>query len=121
LLYVNGYDHPDVLAGQGTIGLEIMEQVPDVEAVLIPTGGGGLIAATALAIKSLNPDVQIYGVESVKCPSFSEAMKHGKPVFVKPASTLADGLAVPLVAQWDEMWRKRDLTRMVFPKLTHIL
>merc|ERR1719334_1518447 len=74
-----------------------MEQVPDVEAVVIPAGGGGLIAGAALAIKSMNPNVLIYGAESVKCPSFSAAMKAGKPVYTKASSTLADGLAVPLI------------------------
>jgi len=97
LMYVNGYDHPNILAGQGTMGLEIMEQVPDVEAVIIPAGGGGLIAGSALAIKSMNPNVLIYGAESTKCPSFSAALKAGHPVYTKAGSTLADGLAVPMV------------------------
>jgi len=97
LMYVNGYDHPNILAGQGTMGLEIMEQVPDVEAVIIPAGGGGLIAGSALAIKSLNPNVLIYGAESTKCPSFSAALKAGQPVYTKAGSTLADGLAVPTI------------------------
>jgi len=97
LMYVNGYDHPHILAGQGTMGLEIMEQVPDVEAVLIPAGGGGLIAGSALAIKSMNPNVLIYGAESTKCASFSAALKAGHPVYTKAGSTLADGLAVPTI------------------------
>jgi len=97
LMYVNGYDHPYILAGQGTMGLEIMEQVPDVEAVLIPAGGGGLIAGSALAIKSMKPDVLIYGAESTKCASFTAAIKAGHPVFTKAGSSLADGLAVPMV------------------------
>lgn len=97
LMYVNGYDHPHILAGQGTMGLEIMEQVPDVEAVIIPAGGGGLIAGSALAIKSMNPNVLIYGAESTKCPSFSAAMQAGRPVYTKAGSSLADGLAVPLI------------------------
>ncbi|XP_045159723.2 L-threonine ammonia-lyase-like [Mercenaria mercenaria] len=97
LLYINGYDHPHILAGQGTMGLEIVEQVPDLDACIIPVGGGGLIAGTALAIKNLRPHVTIIGVESEKCPSFSQAMKAGKPVFTATHSTLADGLAVPTV------------------------
>jgi threonine dehydratase len=97
LMYVNGYDHPHILAGQGTMGLEIMEDVPDVDVVLVPVGGAGLIAGVALAVKSINPNVKVYGVESEKCPSFSEALKAGKPVYTKTLATLADGLAVPMV------------------------
>ncbi|XP_069944264.1 uncharacterized protein [Cherax quadricarinatus] len=97
LLYVNGYDHPHILAGQGTMGLEIVEQVPKIDAVVIPVGGGGLIAGVALAVKALYPHIQVIGVESERCASFSAAMKAGKPVYVKAESTLADGLAVPMV------------------------
>ncbi|XP_042240424.1 nascent polypeptide-associated complex subunit alpha, muscle-specific form-like isoform X2 [Homarus americanus] len=97
LLYINGYDHPHILAGQGTMGLEIVEQVPNIDAVVIPVGGGGLIAGVALAVKALYPHVQVIGVESEKCASFSAAMKAGRPVYVKAESTLADGLAVPMV------------------------
>jgi threonine dehydratase len=97
LMYINGYDHPHILAGQGTMGLEIVEQVPDLDAVLIPVGGGGLLAGTALAVKSLYPDVKVYGVELDRCASFTAAMKAGKPVYTKVEPTLADGLAVPVV------------------------
>jgi len=97
LVYVNGYDHPHIMAGQGTIGLEIMEQVSDVDVVIVPVGGGGLIAGIATAVKALNPHVKIIGVESDKCPSFSEALKHNGPVAVECLNTLADGLAVPKV------------------------
>ncbi|XP_064607381.1 L-threonine ammonia-lyase-like isoform X2 [Liolophura sinensis] len=97
LTYINGYDHPHILAGQGTMGLEIVEQVPDVDACIIPVGGGGLIAGTALAIKSLYPNVQIIGAESERCASFSEALKVGHPSYTQPSATLADGLAVPIV------------------------
>ncbi|CAH1774898.1 unnamed protein product [Owenia fusiformis] len=96
-LYVNGYDHPHILAGQGTMGLEIVEQVKDIDAVVIPVGGGGLIAGTALALKNLQPNITIIGVESEKCASFTASLEAGKPVYVNAASTLADGLAVPLV------------------------
>lgn len=96
-MYINGYDHPHILAGQGTMGLEILDQVPDLDACVIPVGGGGLLAGTALAIKTLKPHVKIYGVESERCPSFTEAMKAGKPVWANASSSIADGLAVPLV------------------------
>nr|XP_034833940.1 L-threonine ammonia-lyase-like [Maniola hyperantus]XP_034833941.1 L-threonine ammonia-lyase-like [Maniola hyperantus] len=97
LPYINGYDHPHIMAGQGTVGLEILEQVPDVNAVLVPVGGGGLLAGVATAIKHLQPHVLIYGVETEKCPSMEMAMKHEEPVSVDIRSTLADGLAVPTV------------------------
>lgn len=96
-MYINGYDHPHILAGAGTMGLEIVKQIPDLDACIIPIGGGGLIAGTAVAIKFLAPNCQIIGVESEGCASFTEAMKNDKPVYIKPSSTLADGLAVPMV------------------------
>ncbi|KAK5967141.1 L-threonine dehydratase catabolic TdcB [Trichostrongylus colubriformis] len=95
--YINGYDAPDILAGQGTLGLEILEQVPDVDAIIVPVGGAGLIAGVAVAVKTLKPQVEIIGVESATCPSFTEACKAGKPVEARVRSSLADGLAVPVV------------------------
>lgn len=97
LSYINGYDHPHIIAGQGTLGLEIVEQVQDIDAVVVPVGGGGFIAGVALAVKTLYPRVKIIGVESERCPSFSKAMRAGEPVEVPIQSTLADGLAVPEV------------------------
>ncbi|XP_024086191.1 uncharacterized protein LOC106670494 isoform X2 [Cimex lectularius] len=95
--YINGYDHPDIIAGQGTLGLEIVEQVDDIDAIVVPVGGGGLIAGVALSVKTLNPHIKIIGVESDRCPSFSKALNKGEPTEVEIRSTLADGLAVPLV------------------------
>nr|CAD7413448.1 unnamed protein product [Timema poppensis] len=97
LTYINGYDHPHIMAGQGTLGLEIVEQVPNIDAVIVPVGGGGLIAGVALAVKTLFPHIKIIGVESERCASFSKAVKAGMPVYTKIESTLADGLAVPMV------------------------
>nr|CAD7461623.1 unnamed protein product [Timema tahoe] len=97
LTYINGYDHPHIMAGQGTLGLEIVEQVPNIDAVVVPVGGGGLIAGVALAVKTLFPHIKIIGVESERCASFSKAVKAGMPVYTKIESTLADGLAVPMV------------------------
>merc|ERR1719239_309108 len=97
LMYVNGYDHPNILAGQGTMGLEILTQVPDVDAIVIPVGGGGLIAGVAVAVKTLKPDVKIIGVEPEVCPSFTTALKAGKPVQTQTDASLADGLTVPTV------------------------
>lgn len=95
--YINGYDHPHIIAGQGTIGLEICEQVKDADAVVVPVGGGGLIAGVAAAIKGMKPGIKIIGVESEKCASFTNAMVHGAPIFTPNKPTLADGLAVPTV------------------------
>ncbi|XP_046477432.1 L-threonine ammonia-lyase-like isoform X1 [Neodiprion pinetum] len=97
LVYINGYDHPHIMAGQGTLGLEVVEQVPDIDAVVVPVGGGGLIAGVALAIKTLHPHVKVIGVESHRCASFTAARAAGRPTYTPIESTLADGLAVPMV------------------------
>lgn len=97
LMYVNGYDHPHIVAGQGTMGLEIIEQVPQVDACIIPVGGGGLIAGTAIALKTLKPGIQIIGVESERSTGFQAALAAGHPVRTHVGQTLADGLAVPVV------------------------
>lgn len=96
LKYINGFDNPDVIAGQGTIGLEILEQVNGVDAILVPVGGGGLIAGIALAVKTLKPEVKIIGIESETCPSFQKALRKTADGLY-PESSLADGLAVPTV------------------------
>ena len=97
LTYINGFDHPHIIAGAGTMGCEIVEQVPDVDAVIIPVGGAGLIAGAALAIKTLRPSVTVIGAEPVNCPSLTGALQEGRPVTVPATSTLADGLLVPRV------------------------
>ncbi len=99
LTYLNGYDHPDIIAGQGTLGLEIAAQVPEVDAVIVPIGGAGLIAGVALALKTLKPNVQIIGVEPERAASFTAALVAGKPVKVEVKPTLADGLSVPQVGE----------------------
>ena len=95
LLYVNGFDDPKIISGAGVAGLEILDQVPDVDVIVVPVGGGGIISGIALAVKHINPRVKIIGIESENCPSVKEALKAGKPVKVPMAVTLADGLAVP--------------------------
>jgi threonine dehydratase len=97
LTYVHGYDDPAVIAGQGTLGLEVIEQVPDMDAIIVPVGGGGLLAGVSLAIKSLRPEVRVIGVESAAMPCFSAAMEVGHPNVVESAPTLADGLAIPKI------------------------
>jgi len=97
LTYINGFDDPAIIAGQGTIGLEIATQVPDLDAVIVPIGGGGLIAGIATALKRLKPKVKIYGVEPTAAASFAAALEAGKPVEIEMKPTLADGLSVPKV------------------------
>jgi threonine dehydratase len=94
LTYIHGYDDPAIIAGQGTMGLEILEQVPDVEAIVLPIGGGGLIAGVAAAVKAKRPKVRIIGVESERWPGFSKSRRAGRPVPITGTATLADGLAV---------------------------
>jgi len=93
LTYVHGFDDPGVIAGQGTIGLELLEQVPELEAVIVPVGGGGLIAGVSLAVKAQQPQIQIIGVEAEVMPSFTQALAAGHSVVVPARPTLADGLA----------------------------
>jgi threonine dehydratase len=97
LTYINGFDHPAVIAGAGTLGMEIVEQLPGVDAVILPVGGAGLIAGVSLAIKTLRPDVKIYGAEPEAVPSLTEALQAGRPTLISPGPTLADGLLVPKV------------------------
>jgi threonine dehydratase len=97
LAYIDGYDDPAIIAGQGTAGLEILEQVPDAEAVIIPVGGGGLLAGVSLAVKTRRPEVQIVAVEAENVASFSAAVEAGRPTRIALHPTLADGLAIPQV------------------------
>ena len=97
LAYINGYDDPAIIAGQGTVGLEIVEQVPALDAVVVPVGGGGLLAGIALAVKTLRPQTKIIAVESDHVASFTAAMKAGHPECIEIEPTLADGLAIPQV------------------------
>jgi threonine dehydratase len=97
LAYIDGYDDPAIIAGQGTMGLEVIEQLPNLDAVIIPVGGAGLFAGVSLAIKSLRPDTKIVAVEAENVASFSAALEAGKPTKIMMRPTLADGLAIPQV------------------------
>src|SRR5437763_3969639 len=97
LAYIDGYDDPAIIAGQGTMGLEILDQVKDVDAVIVPVGGSGLIAGVSLAIKTLRPKTKVIAVEAENVASFSAALKAGQPTRVDLKPTLADGLAIPQV------------------------
>lgn len=108
LTFIHPFDDPLVMAGQGTIGLELLEQVPELEAVVVPIGGGGLISGVACAIKESRPEVRIVGVQTERLPSMVMAVEAHQPVTVAPAITIADGIAVrragnltlPLVEQY---------------------
>jgi threonine dehydratase len=99
LAYIDGYDDPSIIAGQGTMGLEILEQVPNVDAVIVPVGGAGLIAGVSLAVKTKRPKVKVIAVEAENVASFSAALKAGKPTRIEMQPTLADGLAIPQVGK----------------------
>lgn len=94
LTFIHPFDDENVIAGQGTIGLEILDQMPDVEAVIVPVGGGGLISGVAYAIKSLRPDVKVYGVEAANAPSMLRSIQKGKSITLDTVATFADGIAV---------------------------
>lgn len=93
-VFVHPFDDPAVIAGQGTLGLELLEQVPDLDAVVVPVGGGGLIGGVALAIKSLAPRVEVIGVQAAALPAMRQALERGGPTDLPPAPTIADGIAV---------------------------
>jgi threonine dehydratase len=128
LTYIDGFDHPDIIAGQGTLGLEILEQVPDVDAIVCPVGGGGLLAGLCVAVKALRPRVRIIAVESVATGNLSAALRAGRPVRVPRRPTLADGLAtltvgarsfglirprVDSVVRVEEKWISLSILRML--------
>jgi threonine dehydratase len=94
LTFVHPFDDPEVIAGQGTIALEILEQEPDVDAVVVPVGGGGLVSGIAVALKALRPSARVVGVESEMLPCMLQAVEAGRPVTLEPANTVADGIAV---------------------------
>lgn len=91
---IHPFDHPDIVAGQGTTGLEILEQVPDVATVVVPTGGGGLLAGIAIAVKSLRPHVRVVGVQAAGAAAYPQSLAEGHPVALSSMRTIADGIAV---------------------------
>ena len=92
--FVHPFNDERVIAGQGTIGLEIIQQLPDVEVVYVPIGGGGLISGVSYAIKALKPDCKVIGVQAAGAPSMYETRKQGEPTELEKVSTIADGIAV---------------------------
>lgn len=92
--FIHPFDDPDVIAGQGTIGLEIMEQLPNVDAVIVPIGGGGLISGVAYTIKQINPNCKVYGVQAQGAPSMENSINDGQIETLPKVQTIADGIAV---------------------------
>ncbi len=92
--FIHPFNDEDVIAGQGTIALEIADQIPDLDVVIVPIGGGGLISGIAYTIKTLNPNVKVYGVEAKGAPSMKNAIEHGEVEELPSVSTIADGIAV---------------------------
>ena len=92
--FIHPFDDDDVIAGQATIGLEIINQLKDVDAIVVPVGGGGLISGVAFAVKSLNPRIKVYGVQAAGAPSMIQSLEHHKIEALPSVSTIADGIAV---------------------------
>ena len=92
--FIHPFNDPDVIAGQGTIALELIEQLDKIDAVLVPIGGGGLIAGVAFTLKTLKPDIKVYGVQAAGAPSMANSVKDGKIIRLPSVSTIADGIAV---------------------------
>ncbi len=108
LAFVHPFDDPDIVAGQGSLGLELLEEVPDLAMIVVPVGGGGLAAGVAIAVKSAKPDVEVVGVQAAACAPYPESLARGEPVPVSSSLTIADGIAVkrpgdltlPLLQTW---------------------
>lgn len=93
-VFVHPFDHPDIVAGQGTVGLELLEQLPEVGTVLVATGGGGLLGGVASAVKATRPDVRVVGVQAEQAAAFPPSLAAGAPVRLSETHTMADGIAV---------------------------
>jgi threonine ammonia-lyase medium form len=93
LTIIPAFDHPDIIAGQGTVGREILQDWPEVELLVVPIGGGGLISGIAAYVRQTRPDVRIIGVEPVTADAMRRSLEAGRPVTIEPARTVADGLA----------------------------
>jgi threonine dehydratase len=94
LAFVHPFDDPDIVAGQGSLGLELLEDVPDLAKVVVPVGGGGLCSGVAIAVKAARPDVEVVGVQVAACAPYPESLRRGEPVPASSVLTIADGIAV---------------------------
>lgn len=99
--FIHPYDDEDIITGQGTVGLEILEDLPDVDAIIVPVGGGGLISGVAIAAKAIRPGIRIIGVQAEACPSAYEALREGKPSVVEEKNSIADAIMVTRVGDAD--------------------
>ncbi len=108
MAFIHPFDDVDVIAGQGTLGLELLDQIPDLARVIVCVGGGGLAAGVAIAVKSARPEVEVIGVQAAAVAAFPPSLQRGEPVEIEAAPTIADGIALkrpgditlPLVARW---------------------
>jgi threonine dehydratase len=112
---IHPFDHPDVVAGQGTIAREILEQVPDVRTIVVPVGGGGLAAGIVAALGADHPEVQVVGVQAAGAAAYPASLAAGRPVALEQLSTMADGIAVPIpgVITYDHLHSHRVPVRTV--------
>ncbi|MEU9286899.1 threonine ammonia-lyase [Streptomyces sp. NPDC048275] len=93
-VFIHPFDHPDIIAGQGTVGLEILEQCPEVRTIVVGIGGGGLAAGVAVAVKALRPDVRVVGVQAAGAAAYPPSLAAGRPVTIEKPATMADGIKV---------------------------
>lgn len=93
-VFIHPFDHPDIIAGQGTVGLEILEQCPEVRTIVVGVGGGGLVAGIAVAVKALRPDVRLIGVQAEGSAAYPPSLAAGRPVSIESPATMADGIKV---------------------------
>ncbi len=94
-VFIHPFDHPDLIAGQGTVGLEILEQCPEVATIVVCTGGGGLLAGIAAAVKGLRSEIRVIGAQATEAAAFPASLAEGTPVMLAAMDTMADGIAVP--------------------------
>ena len=112
-MFVHPFNDPDVLEGQGTIALEILEQLPQTDVIVVPIGGGGLISGIACAAKQIKPDIKIVGVEPSGAASATEALKKNKLVTLPEANTIADGTAVKRIGELNFEYIKKYVDEVV--------
>lgn len=98
-VFIHPFDDPDIIAGQGTIGLEVLEEAADADVILVPIGGGGLISGIAAAVKSIRPKIKVVGVQAAACPSAVESRKWGKRVQTPSSQSIADGITVKQIGE----------------------
>jgi threonine dehydratase len=120
-VFIHPYDDPEVIAGQGTLGLEIIDDLPGVDSVVLPVGGGGLAAGTALALKARQPEIKIFGVQTAQVPSLAAALQQGGPTPVPSRPTLADGINVPLVGGHPFPWLRDYLSDLILVQENEIV